>query len=100
MNPTRCAIECLQEHVRPTLAYRIIVLQAMFMGSGEATLVEKIGSSWRLDMPNDAHPEHASVAKATTGAVVSTLDDVVLDLDLMRHRASDPPDPTPAVPTW
>jgi FkbM family methyltransferase len=84
VEPTRYAFDRLEEHIllNPTLAARIIPLQAMLMGSREAVLAEKIESSWPLDTPSDAHPEHAGVAKATTGAVVSTLDDVVLDLDL------------------
>jgi FkbM family methyltransferase len=84
IEPTRYAFERLREHVglNPTLAARIIPLRAMLMGSREEVLAEKIVSSWPLDTPGDAHAEHGGVGKATTGAVVRTLDDMVLDLDL------------------
>jgi FkbM family methyltransferase len=84
VEPTLYAFERLQEHVRlnPTLAARIVPVQAMLMGKREAALVETIASSWPLDTPNDAHPLHGGVCKATTGAVVRTLDDLVSDLDL------------------
>jgi FkbM family methyltransferase len=84
VEPTRYAFERLEEHVllNPALAGRITLLQAMLMGSRKAALAEKIASSWPLDPPDEANAEHGGVGKATTGAVVSTLDDVVLDLDL------------------
>jgi FkbM family methyltransferase len=84
VEPTQYAFERLREHVllNPELAPRITLLQAMLMGSQQAALAEKIESSWPLDTPNDAHPEHAGVAKVTSGAVVRTLDDVVSKLDL------------------
>lgn len=84
VEPTRYAFERLQEHVllNPKLTHQIILLQAMLMGSQQAALAEKIESSWPLDTPSDAHPEHAGVAKVTTGATVRTLDHVVSDLDL------------------
>jgi FkbM family methyltransferase len=84
VEPTQYAFERLQEHVllNPKLTPRIILLQAMLMGSQEAPLAEKIESSWPLDTPSVAHPEHAGVGKVTTGATVRTLDNVVSDLDL------------------
>jgi FkbM family methyltransferase len=84
IEPTRYAFERLRAHVHlnPTLAARIILLQAMLMGNRKAALAEKIESSWPLDTPVGAHAEHAGVGMATTGAVVRTLDEVVADLDL------------------
>jgi len=84
VEPTRYAYGRLQEHLllNPQLASRIILLQAMLTGSPQSELAENIDSSWPLETPIDAHPEHAGVAKSTTGAAVRTLDDVVSDLDL------------------
>jgi FkbM family methyltransferase len=84
VEPTQYAFERLREHVllNPSLASRIVLLQAMLMGSEHAPLAEKIESSWPLDTPSDAHPGHAGVGKVTTGAAVRTLDSVVSDLDL------------------
>ena len=45
-------------------------------------MAEQIASSWPLEPAKDAHPLHGGVRKATTGAVVTTLDDLVADLDL------------------
>jgi len=53
----------------------------MLMGSRKAALAES-ASSWPLDTPSRAHARHAGVAKATTGAVVRTLDDLVSEVDL------------------
>jgi FkbM family methyltransferase len=84
VEPTQYAFERMREQVllNPNLAPRIVLLQAMLMGSEQAALAEKIESSWPLDPPSDAHPGHAGVAKVTTGAKVRTLDSVVSDLDL------------------
>jgi FkbM family methyltransferase len=84
VEPTQYAFERLQGHVllNPELASRIILLQAMLMGSQQAVLADKIESSWPLETPSDAHPEHAGVAKVTTGATVKTLDNVVSELGL------------------
>jgi FkbM family methyltransferase len=84
VEPTGYAFERLKEQVclNPVLTPRIILLQAMLMGSQDATLAEQIESSWPLHTPKNAHPEHAGVPKATTGATVRTLDGVVSDLDL------------------
>ena len=51
------------------------------MGSRKAALAES-ASFWPLDTPSGAHAGHAGVAKATTGAVVRTLDDLVSEVDL------------------
>jgi len=51
------------------------------MGSRKAALAES-ASFWPLDTPSGAHAGHAGVAKATTGAVVRTLDDLVFEVDL------------------
>jgi hypothetical protein len=53
----------------------------MLMGSRKAALAES-ASSWPLDTPSGAHAGHAGVARATTGAVVRTLDDLVFEVDL------------------
>ena len=84
VEPTRYAFERLRMHIglNPTLAARILPLQTMLMGSRTAVLAESVVSSWPLDTPSGAHPGHAGVAKATTGAVVRTLDDLVSELDL------------------
>jgi FkbM family methyltransferase len=84
VEPTRYAFERLRTHINlnPTLTARILPLQAMLMGSRKAALAESVASSWPLDTPSGAHAGHAGVAKATTGAVVRTLDDLVSELDL------------------
>jgi FkbM family methyltransferase len=84
VEPTRHAFERLAEHVlaNPELAPRIILRQTMLMGSPQALLAEKIFSSWPLATPFDAHPEHGGVSQATTGATVTTLDNLVTEMGL------------------
>jgi FkbM family methyltransferase len=84
VEPTRYAFERLQAHVHlnPELMDRIVLVQAMLMGNREAALAEAIASSWPLEPPDHAHPLHGGVRKATTGAVVTTLDDLIADLGL------------------
>lgn len=84
VEPTRNAFERLSEQVKlnPELAPRITLRQAMLMGSPQATLAEKIYASWPLATPNEAHPGHGGVGVPTTGATVTTLDDLVAELGL------------------
>jgi len=84
VEPTRYAFERLVEQVQlnPNLAPQIILRQTMLMGSPQAVLAEKIFSSWPLATPDGAHPWHGGVAHATTGATVTTLDNLVAELGL------------------
>lgn len=84
VEPTEYAFQRLQRQIalNPELAARISPKQAMLMGEADAALVDAIESSWPLATPNGAHPLHAGVAKATTGAVATTLDTLVGELRL------------------
>jgi FkbM family methyltransferase len=86
VEPTLYAFKRLVEHVNlnPDLANHVTTLQTMLMGSPQAELAPAIESSWPLETPEGAHGGHAGVAKATTGAAVSTLDDLVAALQLKR----------------
>jgi hypothetical protein len=54
----------------------------MLMGSPQAPLAEKIFSAWALATPSEAHPGHGGVDQTTTGATVTTLDDLIAELGL------------------
>jgi len=84
IEPTAYACQRLSEQIglNPNYAPRITMVQAMLMGTKQAPLVDLVESSWPLEDSDDAHPQHAGIAKPTTGAKVSTVDDIVLDLQL------------------
>jgi len=86
VEPTRYAFERLRQHIdlNPALAPRVIAIQAMLMGSRDAALADAIESSWPLAPTSDTHSGHGGLAKATTGAAVTTLDAVVADQRLTR----------------
>jgi FkbM family methyltransferase len=86
VEPTQYAYNRLRDQIRlnPKLSKRLIARQAMLMGTPSAPLADSIPSSWPLDTPPDAHGEHAGVAKSTAGAVVTTVDELVSDLELPR----------------
>lgn len=86
VEPTLYAFERLVEHIalNPDIASHVTPIQMMLMGSPQAKLATAIESSWPLETPEGAHGEHAGVAKATTGAAVGTLNDLVANLSLDR----------------
>ena len=84
VEPTEYAFERLRRQIslNPELNSRITPVQVMLMGETDAVLADAIESSWPLATPDDAHPQHAGVAKATTGAIATTLDALVSELSL------------------
>ena len=82
VEPTNYAFERLQRQMalNPALAARITPVRAMLMGSRNAALADLVESSWPLAVSKGTHSGHGGLAKATTGAAVTTLDAVVADL--------------------
>lgn len=86
VEPTLYAFERLVEHINlnPDISDHVTPIQMMLMGSPQEKLATAIESSWPLETPEGAHSEHSGVAKATTGAVVGTLNDLVAEKSLRR----------------
>ena len=84
VEPTKYAFDRLREHIalNPKLAPRITPVQAMLMGNREAALADSIESSWPLAPTRDTHSGHGGLAKATTGASVTSLDALVAEHNL------------------
>ena len=85
VEPTRYAFERLADQIslNKDLAPQIRTHQAMLMSSGGAALAAALPSSWPLAASETGHEHHLGVSKPTTGAVVTTLDDIVAE-----HRLS------------
>lgn len=86
VEPTLYAFERLVEHIslNPGMESYVTPIQMMLMGSSQEKLATAIESSWPLETPEGAHREHSGVAKATTGAVVGTLNNLVAASSLDR----------------
>ena len=85
--PTRYAMEKLTANLKlnPDLKDRISVNQVMLVANEKENLESKIYSSWPLfESKKNVHPEHLGKLMDTEGAITSTLDNVVNNLQVKK----------------
>jgi FkbM family methyltransferase len=70
--------------LNPELRNRITAVQAMLVDKPSDEPAPTIYSSWPLEKSGDVHPGHGGKLQTSTGAQVTTLDDVVKKLGLDR----------------